>query len=101
MKKTITSLINEQGCRIYGVHEVLAEQQSFFDNVCNSKIPYDCIDQTMWKEFFPERVLQIHPVLEPLEGELTADEVYKALLDSENNKSPGSDGIPIDFYKVF
>ena len=34
------------------------------------------------------------------EGEISLEEL-KAVLDSfQNNKSPGNDGIPIEFYKV-
>lgn len=32
---------------------------------------------------------------------LTPDELYKALLQMPNNKSPGPDGFPAEFYKHF
>ena len=35
------------------------------------------------------------------EGEITLDELQKALKTSTNNKSPGIDGIPYEFYKMF
>ena len=35
------------------------------------------------------------------EGHITRAELLQALKESGNNKSPGIDGIPVDFYKVF
>ena len=36
-----------------------------------------------------------------LEGPLTEEELYRALQSCKNNKSPGSDGFPAEFYKTF
>ena len=36
-----------------------------------------------------------------LEGEISMEELTKALNETKNNKSPGSDGYPIEFYKFF
>ena len=36
-----------------------------------------------------------------LEGPITEAELLAALKDTENNKSPGNDGLPAEFYKVF
>ena len=36
-----------------------------------------------------------------LEGEITMDELITALNGTKNNKSPGADGYPIEFYKLF
>ena len=35
------------------------------------------------------------------EGELTENECLQALKSMENSKSPGDDGIPVEFYKMF
>ncbi len=35
------------------------------------------------------------------EGYMTKDELLAALKQTKNNRSPGIDGIPVDFYKVF
>ena len=35
------------------------------------------------------------------EGVLTLDEGYRALVAMSNDKSPGSDGLTVNFYKVF
>ena len=38
---------------------------------------------------------------ESCEGLLTKAECLKAFKDMQCNKTPGSDGLPADFYKVF
>ena len=35
------------------------------------------------------------------EGEITPDESFRLLDTFQNNKNPGDDGIPIEFYKKF
>ena len=35
------------------------------------------------------------------EGQITTDECVKALDTFENGKTPGNDGIPVEFYKTF
>ena len=35
------------------------------------------------------------------EGKITELECIQAIKDMKNNKSPGSDGIPVEFYKIF
>ena len=36
-----------------------------------------------------------------MEQEITEDELLKVLKTTDNNKSPGDDGYPVEFYKVF
>ena len=38
---------------------------------------------------------------EKCEGLLTKEECLQALKDMSLNKTPGSDGLPVEFYKVF
>ena len=35
------------------------------------------------------------------ENQISEEEIKKAVSDMQNNKSPGPDGIPIEFYKIF
>ena len=35
------------------------------------------------------------------EGKITENECLKALKEMKNNKSPGSDGLTVEFYKMF
>ena len=36
-----------------------------------------------------------------LDGEISMEELTRALNETKNNKSPGADGYPIEFYKFF
>ena len=47
-----------------------------------------------------------HPILnkdekESCEGEITEKELYEALKTCNNNRSPGNDGLPAEFYEIF
>lgn len=101
--KNITSLVNSNGDRIYGIDKVLEEETLFYSEIYSSKTPREHVDPDIWKEFFCENTH--NKVLENsfahLERDLTENEIHQALKESDNNKSPGSDGIPVDFYKVF
>ena len=35
------------------------------------------------------------------EGKISAEECYRLLDSFDNNKTPGNDGIPIEFYEIF
>ncbi len=35
------------------------------------------------------------------EGQITLDELKEVLKTTKNNKSPGTDGLPMEFYKLF
>ena len=90
----------ENGNVITSQEEILKEVQHFYSNLyapLNSKT--DINDQDILNN------LQ-HPVLtdiesSSLEGEITADEISKVLRNMKNNKSPGSDGFTVEFFKFF
>ena len=40
-------------------------------------------------------------MINDLEGPITQEELHQAVTYSKNNKSPGPDGFPVEFYKIF
>ena len=100
VNKTIPKVQQENGNVITSQEEILKEVQHFYSNLyatLNSKT--DINDQDILNN------LQ-HPVLtdiesSSLEGEITADEISKVLRNMKNNKSPGSDGFTVEFFKFF
>ena len=79
-------------------------------NACESfykKIYSSCFQRGVRKEtqniFFPktnQNMLTLEDK-EKCEGLLTKEECLQALKDMSLNKTPGSDGLPVEFYKVF
>ena len=57
------------------------ENDQFLDNIEGPKVPQKCE--------------------EPMNAEITEQEVLKVLKSTANNKTPGEDGLPAEFYKVF
>ena len=100
MNKTIPKVQQENGNAIKTQEEILKEVQKFYSILyapLNSE--KDINDQDILKN------LQ-HPVLTDtessnLEGEITAYEISNVIRNMKNNKSPGSDGFTVDFFKFF
>ena len=105
VNKNITSLVNSNGDRIYCMDKVLEEETCFYSEIYKSKTLRDRVNQDIyiWDQYFSENLQ--NEVLEDsfaqLEHDLTETKIHQALIGSENNKNQGSDGIPVDFYKVF
>ena len=100
VNKTIPKVQQENGNVITSQEEILKAVQHFYSNLyapLSNKT--DINDQDILNN------LQ-HPVLtdiesSSLEGEITADEISKVLRNMKNNKSPGSDGFTVEFFKFF
>ena len=95
-KKTITRLKMESGTEITSQKEILHELKDYYeklytapeyeqsDFVVNLQIP--TIDEALSKE---------------MEEPISPTEIYNAIKQLPNSKCPGTDGLPIDWYKVF
>ena len=100
VNKTIPKVQQENGNTIKTQEEILKEVQKFYSNLyAPQNSEKDINDQDILKN------LQ-HPVLtniesSNLEGEITADEISNVLRNMKNNKSPGSDGFTVEFFKFF
>ena len=97
-KQTIDVLMKDNLDTITELSDIITETHKFYKNLYSS----EPIDQHKQDAF-----LQINmPILSPdecniCEGYVIEQELNKALLSMENNKSPGLDGLPTNFYKHF
>jgi len=98
--KIITCLMDNKGCKVSGMKDILETERNFFQGIYSSKIKRAECDQTRWDLFFAADTKNLDPLVD-LEVPISEEELFKALLESDNNKSPGTDGLPVDFYKVF
>ena len=77
--------------------EVLTEIQTFYKNLYNkremSNSKYNFCDQSINKLSNIDQI--------KCEGEITESECINALKSMKNKKSPGTDGITVEFYKLF
>ena len=81
--------------------EILTECETFYRNIYSSKA--DCDDSRINDLFFGNTASKsLNPEeKEKCEGMLTKAECLQALKSMKPGKTPGSDGLPIEFYKVF
>ena len=94
--KTINKLI-DNGKEITNINDILNVEMKFFQNLYSKQTNNDNSNE-----------LQSVPITKlneddrnKIEGKLTEYECKIALNEMQNNKSPGSDGISVEFYKLF
>ena len=104
INKTIQQLINDKGDTITDFKEVLAEERSFYKSLYSKNhTVYDNINEV--NNFFLPDDPEIPKLSEEdmlnCEGIISKDECVSAIRTFKNGKSPGTDGLPAEFYKIF
>jgi exonuclease III len=95
-KKSITKLVVESK-EITNFSEIMSEQFKFYKNIYSSKTL-----NTSNINFFKENMQKLNDENSTkCEGKITEDECRLAINEMKNNKSPGSDGLTVEFYKQF
>ena len=81
--------------------EILNQCESFYRNLYSSKTdtPNEKQDHLFFEASTEKKLNQIEQ--DSCEGSLTRAELLKALKEMDSNKTPGSDGLPAEFYKIF
>ena len=101
LRKKISKLKLSNGEETEDPKEILEEEKSFYKKLYTSKNVDP--ENSEFDIFFNNNLLT--PLTEELskkcEGMLSEKECHLALKDMENCKSPGSDGLSSEFYKVF
>ena len=95
---TITQLRINENKLVQSDREILYECETFYKNLYRSKTQVSDFPE----DFFPPtRELLNDEKRSSCEGQLTAKECLEALKDMAAGKSPGTDGLPCEFYMVF
>ena len=96
-KKNISKLI-KNNIEIVKTKDILTETKQFYENIYkknNNVINNDdFFNNTNLKQLTDDQKYSC-------EGKLSVNECGLALLNMNNNKSPGSDGLTTEFYKIF
>ena len=98
---TITQLKVNDNDLICTDKEILKECESFYQNLYGSKVATDNQEGAF---FFPQQENKkvLNNDEQPLcKGEFRKNECLEALKSMVTDKSPGTDGLPCEFYKVF
>lgn len=100
IRKSVKKLQREDGTMTTDSDEILNMQAKFYENLY-------CARQPETEEAMHNYLAEIDtPKLtanekDECEGLLTFEECYAIIKTFKNNKAPGNDGIPIEFYKKF
>ena len=96
MKRNICSLMYK-GDRITNQEKILNIQRKFYEKLYSqdSNHTLDKYNNFLQKIAFPIMSKSI------CEAKITPDEIKEAISDLPNNKTPGTDGLPVEFYKLF
>ena len=78
--------------------DILSECTSFYTTLYTSKNP-NRLQSTFFSEVISTSLTDEEQTL--CEGALTQKECLEALKKMESDKTPGTDGLPAEFYKVF
>ena len=99
-KSTIKKLVREDGTYTKTETEIIEEGFSFYKTLY-TKEDIDEKDIKKYLETSDTTTMLNDIEKEGLEGKITPGECEEALKNMKNNKSPGSDGLPAEFYKTF
>ena len=93
--KTCYVIIDEEGNEIKNPHQILEEQKSFYTKLYAKDENVQFSLQNTFDITVPEQIR------ENQQQQITIQNLQESMARMSNNKTPGEDGIPVDFYKVF
>ncbi|MCW4346095.1 MAG: reverse transcriptase domain-containing protein, partial [Candidatus Thiodiazotropha endolucinida] len=93
----LISQLNKKDKIITDQKEILKETENFYRNLYAKRNTQNSI-----YNFFDENITKLNETeTNQCEGLLSEEECSKALKKKKNQKSPGSDGLTVEFYKIF
>ena len=101
-KSCIRKLQKSDGKETTDAHVILNEIHDFYSDLYSVKpeIQTDLSDCQFFAN--PSKIPKLNEAMkETCDGQLTYSECFKVLSTFENNKTPGNDGLSIEFYKYF
>ena len=99
-QKTITKLQTDSGNIITNNKDILLAEKKYFENIYSSRnLP--SIDLQQKLPLLSELPKLTDDSKKNIEGLISLQECLDALKTLKNNKTPGTDGIPVEFYTFF
>ena len=103
LNKTINCLYKENGDKITNLQDILKEEKCFYQTLYSHK-EVNLEDEEIVNKFFvnADSIPKLNEEQkQSCEGLITKTECTEAIKNMPNNKSPGTDGLPVEFYKIF
>ncbi|GFO33598.1 Pol-like protein [Plakobranchus ocellatus] len=100
ISKKISSLIKEDGTEASSNDEIVKEVRAFYAKLFKSREDHiENVDLETKLNIDSPKLTAEEAIL--IEGKITYEEASTVLKNMKNNKSPGSDGFTIEFFKFF
>ena len=93
--KTCYKLVDEQGKEVTGQDNILQLQKAYYESLYSVDEDVSFGMENIYGVYVPEGIRETQEI------QLTLDDLAQATKSMNNKKTPGQDGIPVDFYKVF
>ena len=99
-QKLITKIYNEKGEMVEGTKPIIHTIKEYYESMfCSCDLPVVCFDDILPQECETYK-LSVNESNQ-CEGLITMKELMDTLKTMKNNKTPGTDGFPCEFYKFF
>ena len=93
--KTCYKIVSDTGKEIVTPMEILAEQREFYQKLYSKDDDVKFSLTNIYNVKVPEELKASQDI------QLSLNDFQMAIKEMNNDKTPGKDGIPVDFYKVF
>ena len=93
--KTCYSILQEDGTEIRDQKLIIDKQKQFYEDLYSEDKEVNFSLSNTSQIYVPEHIR------EQQQKQITMEDLQEAIKGMNNDKTPGSDGIPVDFYKVF
>ena len=102
-KKNIKLLKKEDGTILENNQDIMTEEQLFYKELYSSKVEQHIARKEEITDYLADMThLTLNEEEQQELGEdITEEEIWEAINQSQDNKSPGNDGFTIEFYKFF
>ena len=101
LDKTIKKISNQNNQIITNQEDILKELELYYTKLFESH-DYELQDIDLEKLFASQNITKLtNDDRNKIQGKLTLNEVSMALKNMKNDKTPGIDGFPADFFKIF
>jgi len=99
-RKNITKLTNSSGKTVNSQKEILAELEIFYSNLYNNETNPSTVDLNIFTN--QDQIPKINETDKQLiDISISEDECWDAIKELTSGKTPGTDGLGIEFYKTF
>jgi exonuclease III len=101
LNKTINRLVDQNGTEIVDAQDILKTEKQYYETLYTEPPNYNTTDHEQL--FFPSEseVKLTENEKNTCEGKISNTECKNVIKTFQNGKSPGTDGLPAEFYKIF